>query len=177
MSETREAQRYWGKFRGSVVNNIDPNTRGRLLVQVPDVFGVSISSWAEPCVPLAGGTGPPMGVYFVPPIGAGVWVEFEHGDPDYPIWVGCRWGMSSDVPSPAKAGLPLAPSMVLQSYGQHYIAISNLPGPTGGITLKTMTGAMIAINELGITITNGMGATIELKGPMVSVNNGALTVI
>lgn len=85
-------RQYYGKYRGTVLQNVDPEQRGRLMLSVPDVLGPIPSSWAEPCVPLAGPTGPPMGVYLVPPIGAGVWVEFEHGDPDYPIWVGCRWG-------------------------------------------------------------------------------------
>ncbi len=79
-------QKYYGKYRGTVLNNVDPELRGRLMLTVPDVLGAIPSSWAEPCVPLAGPTGPPMGVYFVPPIGAGVWVEFEAGNPDYPIW-------------------------------------------------------------------------------------------
>lgn len=174
--ETRESQRFWGKYRGTVINNIDPDQTGRLLVQVPDVLGIGISSWAVPCVPLAGPTGPPMGVYLVPPVGAGVWIEFEHGDPEYPIWVGCRWGASSDVPSAAKAGLPLAPSMVLQSFAQHSIEISNIPG-VGGITLKTLTGAKIMISDIGITIDNGKGASISMMGPNVNINNGALSVI
>src|SRR5262249_54333456 len=80
--------RYYGKYRGVVVNNADPEMTGRLLVTVPDVPGPAPSSWAVPCVPLAGPTGQPMGVYLVPPIGAGVWVEFEQGDPERPIWVG-----------------------------------------------------------------------------------------
>ena len=77
----RPVQRFVGKYRGTVTQNIDPMLRGRLLCMVPDVLGPVPSSWAEPCVPLAGPTGPPMGVYLVPPIGAGVWVEFEQGDP------------------------------------------------------------------------------------------------
>lgn len=174
--ETRESQRYWGKYRGTVINNIDPNFEGRLLVQVPDVLGLGISSWAVPCVPLAGPTGPAMGVYLVPPIATGVWVEFEHGDPEYPIWVGCRWGASSDVPSGAKKGLPVAPNMILQSLAQHYIEISNLPG-IGGITLQTLTGAKIMITDIGITIDNGKGASIEMLGPQITINKGALTII
>ena len=97
---------YYGKYRGTVLNNVDPEQRGRLMLSVPDVLGTVPSSWAEPCVPLAGPTGPPMGVYLVPPIGSGVWVEFEHGDPSYPIWVGCRWGAQSDIPPLARASLP-----------------------------------------------------------------------
>ena len=88
-----QSRLFYGKYRGTVVNNIDPLLRGRLLLEVPDVTSLSPTSWAEPCVPLAGPTGPPMGVYMVPPIGAGVWVEFERGDPSKPIWVGCRWGL------------------------------------------------------------------------------------
>jgi hypothetical protein len=54
--------------------------------------------------------------------------------------------------------------------------ISDVPGPTGGILLKTTTGAMIAVNDIGITISNGKGATIAMTGPTVTVNNGALVV-
>jgi hypothetical protein len=74
-------EKYYGKYRGTVLNNVDPEQRGRLMLNVPDVLGVIPSSWAEPCVPLAGPTGPPMGVYLVPPIGAGVWVAIRHSTP------------------------------------------------------------------------------------------------
>jgi uncharacterized protein involved in type VI secretion and phage assembly len=168
--------KYYGKYRGTVINNVDPNFVGRLLVEVPDVLGVVPSSWAEPCTPLAGPTGPPMGVYMVPPIGAGVWVEFEQGDPNYPVWVGCRWGAQSDVPPLVRAGLPVSPSIVLQTAGQNSICISDLPGPTGGIMLKSTTGAMILVNELGITIQNGQGASIMMTGPTVTVNQSALVI-
>lgn len=174
--DTEGAARYYGKYRGTVINNIDPMLSGRLLVQVPDVLGLTPSSWAVPCVPLAGPTGPPMGVYMVPPIGAGVWVEFEQGDPEYPIWVGCRWGSPSDIPTLALLGLPVSPSIVMQTAGQNAIAISDLPGPTGGIMLKSLTGAMILVNDVGITISNGKGASILMVGPTVTVNAGALVV-
>jgi hypothetical protein len=169
---------YYGKYRGIVLNNLDPMQRGRLMVQVPDVLGLTPSSWAEPCTPLAGPTGPPMGAWFVPPIGAGVWVEFEHGDPQFPIWVGCRWGAPSDVPLLARTGLPVSPNIVLQTLGQHAVVVSDMPPTpvTGGIMLKSMTGAMIVVNDMGIFIDNGKGASIRLIGPMVDVNTGALTV-
>ncbi len=176
MTDGNGAGKFYGKFRGTVINNVDPLFTGRLLVQVPDVLELTPSTWAEPCVPLAGPTGPPMGVYLVPPIGAGVWVEFEQGDPNYPIWSGCRWGAQSDIPTLAFAGLPVSPSIVLQTAGQNTIAISDLPGPTGGIMLKSMTGAMILVNDVGITISNGKGATIMMTGPTVTVNQGALVI-
>jgi Type VI secretion system/phage-baseplate injector OB domain len=172
-------QKYFGKYRGTVLNNVDPELRGRLMLNVPDVLGAIPSSWAEPCVPLAGPTGPPMGVYMVPPIGAGVWVEFEQGDPDHPVWAGCRWGTTSDIPTLAKAGNPADPNIVMQSLLQHTFMISDMPPSpaTGGIILKSTTGAMIVVNDSGIYIQNGKGASITMIGPTVTVNNGALTII
>ena len=179
MSEPGPNKSYYGKYRGTVLQNVDPEQRGRLQLMVPDVLGPIPSSWAEPCVPLAGPTGPPMGVYMVPPIGTGVWVEFEHGDPDYPIWVGCRWGAASNLPTMAKAGNPADPNIVIQSLLQHSVMISDMPPTpaTGGIILKSTTNAMIVVNDSGIYIDNGKGASIMLVGPNVTINKGALVVI
>ena|SRR5437016_4324132 len=168
--------KYYGKYRGTVINNLDPEFTGRLLVMVPDVTSLTPSSWAVPCVPLAGPTGPPMGVYMVPPIGAGVWVEFEQGDPNYPIWSGCRWGTPADVPPVARLGLPVSPSIVFQTAGQNSISISDLPGPTGGIMLKSTTGATLIVNDIGIFIQNGKGASIVLTGPTITINQGAMVI-
>jgi hypothetical protein len=129
-----------------------------------------------------------MGVFFVPPIGAGVYVEFEQGDPDYPVWVGCRWGAPSDVPLAARAGNPADPNIIIQSLLQQAIVISDLPPsvpptvmpptpPTGGITLRSTTGASIVVNDAGVFISNGKGATIMMVGPTVTINNGALVVV
>lgn len=79
------AQRFYGKYRGLVVENIDPLQMGRVLLQCPDVLGAIPSSWAMPCVPAAGIQ---AGIFIVPPIGSQIWVEFEQGNPDYPIWTG-----------------------------------------------------------------------------------------
>jgi uncharacterized protein involved in type VI secretion and phage assembly len=145
---------------------------GRVQVMVPDVSALLPSSWAMPCVPVAGIQ---MGMYAVPPIGAGVWVEFEQGDPDYPIWTGCWWGSSSEVPALALAAPGIA-SFVLQTTLQNTLMISDVPGPTGGFLLKTTTGASIMINDTGIIISNGQGATIALNGPTITFNGGALVI-
>lgn len=168
------AKQFYGKFRGTVINNIDPMQIGRILVSVPDVLGPIPTSWAMPCVPIAGKQ---MGSYFVPQIGAGVWVEFEQGNPDYPIWVGGFWGLVAEVPVLALAGNPASPSIVLQTGLQNTLAISDLPGPTGGIMLKSTTGATLIVNDTGIYIQNGKGASLVMVGPTVTINNGALTII
>jgi uncharacterized protein involved in type VI secretion and phage assembly len=169
-----DSQRYYGKYRGTVLNNIDPMQIGRLQVQVADVAGLIPLSWAMPCVPVAAKQ---SGIFALPQIGAGVWVEFEHGDPDYPIWVGGFWGSAAEVPALALAGLPVSPSIVLQTGGQNTLMISDVPGPAGGLLLKGRSGAMISISESGITLSNGQGATIVMAGPSVTINAGALTII
>jgi hypothetical protein len=176
-SGTSKSQ-YHGLYQGTVTANVDPMQRGRLMLSIPDALSFSPSTWAEPCVPLAGPTGPPMGVYMVPPVGAGVWVQFEHGDVNKPVWIGCRWGLPSDIPLLAKAGNPADPNIVIQSLLQHTLMISDMPPSpmTGGIILKSATGAMIVVNDAGIYISNGKGATITMIGPTVNINTGALTI-
>jgi uncharacterized protein involved in type VI secretion and phage assembly len=169
-------RRFYGKYRAVVVQNIDPELRGRIMCIVPDVLGPTPSSWCEACTPLAGPTGAPMGAYFVPPLGAGVWVEFEQGDPSRPIFSGCRFGIG-DAPTIAFAGLPISPSIVLQTAGQNTIAISDLPGPIGGIMLKSLTGASIIVNDTGIYIQNGKGAALTMIGPAIDFNAGAMTIV
>ena len=169
-----DTTKYFGKYRGTVTLNVDPEQRGRIQAIVPDISNVIPSTWALPCVPV---TGNAMGTYFVPPIGAGVWIEYEQGDIDFPIWTGGFWGSSAEVPKLAMAGNPVSPSMVLQTTLQNSISISDLPGPTGGIMIKSATNAMILVNDVGITISNGKGATIVMTGPTVTINNGALVVV
>jgi hypothetical protein len=167
------AHKYYGKYRGMVVTNVDPLQIGRLLVQVPDVFGPIPSSWAMPCLPF---TGKQMGMWCLPQVGTGVWVEFEQGDPDYPIWSGCWYGVVAEVPALALAAPPAVPNVVIQTAAQNTLMLSDLPGPTGGILRKTTTGAFISVNDIGITISNGKGAIITLTGPTVDINMTALTV-
>ena len=171
-------KRYFGKYRGLVIENIDPEQIGRIIVQVPDVLGEIPSSWAMPCVPAAGIQ---SGCFIVPPIGSQVWVEFEQGDPDYPIWTGGFWGLVADIPVLATVppAVPPGQNIVIQTTGQNTIMLSDaVPTPvTGGIVLKSASGAMIVVNETGIYISNGQGAMITLIGPVVDINTGGLTVL
>lgn len=168
------SERYYGKYRGMVLNNIDPMQQGRLQIQVPDVAGLIPTSWAMPCVPIAGLQN---GMVATPLIGSGVWVEFEQGNPDYPIWVGCFWGSAAEVPALSLATPPGTPAITFQTPLQNGLTISDLPGPTGGIMMKSATGATLIVNDTGIYIQNGKGAAITLVGPTVTINNGALSVV
>ena len=164
---------FFGKYRGTVVNNVDPLQIGRIQAIVPDVSIVP-SSWAMPCAPVAGIN---TGIFAVPPLGAGVWIEFERGDPDYPIWVGGFWGTAAETPVMAKIVPPGLSGITLQTTLKNGIVVSDTPGPTGGILIQTATGATISVSDVGIIITNGKGAIINMTGPTTDVNVGALTVI
>jgi len=163
---------YFGKYRGKVTLNLDPNNMGRIQVSVPAVFGDIKTNWAMPSVPYAGMQN---GFYAIPPVDSNVWVEFEGGDPDHPIWTGCFWGIG-EVPTMALATPAAIDHILLQTPKQTLLLLSDMPGPTGGIVLSTASGAKITINDIGITIDNGKGAKIELTGPTVSINGSAFAV-
>jgi Type VI secretion system/phage-baseplate injector OB domain len=80
-------KQYFGKYRGIVLNNIDPMQLGRILPQVPSVS--PLIAWAMPCVPYPGAHF--AGAFIIPPVGTNVWIEFEQGNIDNPIWSGCFW--------------------------------------------------------------------------------------
>jgi uncharacterized protein involved in type VI secretion and phage assembly len=161
---------FFGKYRGIVSDINDPLQIGRVRARVPDVMGDAESGWAMPCFPF-GGSG--MGFFALPKSGAGVWIEFEHGDPDYPIWSGCWYGAVSDVP-PALLAPPYK-KVLLKTEGGTSITLDDTPG-LGGITLETSGGQKVKLSAMGIEIDNGMGSTIKLTGPQVSINNGALEI-
>lgn len=162
---------FFGKYRGRVENNLDPQQMGRLQVSVPAVLGEGSMSWAMPCVPFAGSG---VGLFLIPPVGAGVWVEFEGGDPDYPIWSGCFWGLGEVPALPA-----IEQTKILKTDGVT-ITISDLPG-VGGLTFEVgpplvPTPMKLVFDAGGITLSNS-AATVALTPISVSLNNGALEVV
>jgi len=161
---------FFGKYRGRVVNNVDPMMLGRVQVSVPAVLGEGRLSWAMPCVPYAGAG---VGLFAVPPNDAHVWVEFEAGDPDSPILAGCFWG-SGEVPG---TGLPT--TKVLKTDGIT-VTVEDLPG-AGGLTVEAQPPATamplkIACTSSGIELSVG-ASKIVLSATSVSINNGALEVM
>jgi len=166
--------KYYGLYRASVVNNIDPMQMGRIQVIVLDAGGFTPSSFAKPCVPF---TGKQAGIFCLPQIGSGVWVQFENGDPDQPVWMGGWFGSVAEVPALALTGNPVSPSIVLQSGLQNTLLISDMAGPTGGFLLKTTLGAFISVNDTtGITLSDGKGGMITMIGGVITINQGALLI-
>ncbi len=166
-------RRYYGKYRGIVLDNVDPLNQGRILAQVPALSNVVPSSWALPCLPFAGTL---SGFFVVPAIDSAVWVEFEGGDIRKPLWTGGFWA-ESQIPPLALAAPPALQQLVIQTTAGNTLLVSDVPGPSGGILLQTSAGAFISVSDTGIIIDNGQGATIAMTGPAVTVNQGAMEVI
>ena len=166
-------RRHYGKYRGTVIDNVDALNQGRMLVQVPALSNVIPSSWALPCLPFAGTL---SGFFVLPAIDSAVWVEFEGGDIRKPIWTGGFWA-ESQIPPLALAAPPALQQLVIQTTAGNTLLVSDVPGPTGGILLQTAAGAFISVSDTGIIIDNGQGATIEMTGPAVTINEGAMEVI
>ncbi len=162
--------KYYGKYRGKVVQNFDPKQLGRVLVSVPRVMGAAGQDWAMPSMPFAGIQ---AGVYVLPPPQSNVWVEFEEGDPEKPIWSGGFWDTGT-VPTMALTPAAPVPHILLQTTAQNTLHISDGPSPpmtAGGILLKSGASTVV-ISPEGVTIT---APKIEITG-VLTVNNGALTV-
>ncbi|MCR9088144.1 MAG: phage baseplate assembly protein V [Rhodobacteraceae bacterium] len=164
MSIADDDMRAFGKYRGQVVNNIDPQGQGRVQVSVPAIYGTNTLNWAMPCVPYAG---PGVGLHLIPPVGANVWVEFEGGDIDYPIWAGAFWGQG-ECPSRLPTEKLLVTSVATLTFDD--------ANPAAPVVIETPSGRIV-ITQSGITLEASTGASVELSGPKVSINNGALEVI
>ena len=157
--------RHFGKYRGTVANNIDPRQIGRLQVNVPAVYGTNTLNWALPSVPYAG---PGEGFFMIPPIGANIWVEFEGGSIDAPIWSGCFWGEGESPGGLPQVKIIKTPAATL--------ALDEL-NPGAPVVIETTSGNKITITASGVTIETMGGGKIELSGPQVSINSGALEVV
>ncbi len=158
---------FFGKYRGRVEDAADPLKLGRVQVSVPGVYGKGRSNWAMPCVPFAG---PGVGVFVVPPRGANVWVEFEEGNKDRPVWTGGFWSKASEVPG--GAAVPDVKT-ITTSFGT--LTFDDRRGASA-VTIETTSGARISLTESAVEITNGKGASIKLTGTTVSLNGTALEV-
>ncbi len=175
-----ERKRHYGKYRGTVTNPVDPLLKGRVQVLVT-LGGTPLPMWAEACTPYAG---PGCGLYAIPPAGAGVWVEFEEGDPDKPIWTGCWWAdgevmamLNPDVPPPDPATAP--GTVVLRTP----LARLKLAGMTGVATLESLappatpgTPTVVKVGPDGVEVSYSVHK-VRITPAGVVVNDGALMVV
>lgn len=164
IEQTRGTQRrFYGKYRGVVTNNLDPQNLGRIQAMVPEVWGDAPGlSWAVPCSPYAGTM---AGFFAVPPMGAGVWIEFEAGDVSRPIWVGGWWG-TGDVPTTPGGGSTQQPfTKILRTDLGLTIVLDDTAQM---ITVADSAGVnKVEISVLSGTVTVKGAARVVLDAPVV----------
>jgi len=159
------AERRYGKFRGFVVDNADPQKRARLKLRVPSVLGQQDSDWALPCLPFGGKAD--QGLFAVPEADAQVWVEFEEGDIHRPVWVGTFWQAEADVPAPAALSPPT--TRLLRTPKGHTLQFDDEDGAEK-ITLFHPKEATLVIDEEGtVALTDAKGAKLTLDAAAESI--------
>jgi uncharacterized protein involved in type VI secretion and phage assembly len=159
-------RRFYGKYRGQVTDNHDPLMQGRIRAMVPAIFGDKETGWALPSAPY-GGNG--VGIFFIPPISANVWIEFEAGNPEAPIWSGCFWD-TGEAPK-----MPAVPEIKIIKTDFATMTINDIAG-AGEVKIETTNGLKIVMDLTGIELSSTR-TKIKLSPASVSVNDGALEVI
>ncbi len=150
----RHIGKFYGKYSGEVMSNEDEEKRGRLLLCVPSIFGTAEANrvWARPCLP--------FGHFFIPDVGARVWVEFEAGDPRYPIWVG-TWYLAGAVPPEAAVKPPV--QRVVHTPSGHIVQFGDEQDDEK-IIIRHKTNAFVSIDKDGsVLIANANGSLVHLN--------------
>ncbi|MFI7690057.1 phage baseplate assembly protein V [Nonomuraea sp. NPDC049655] len=159
-------RRFYGKYRAIVVDNEDPAGLGRLKLKVPSVLGPDIvTGWATPCLPYGGAAD--QGIVFVPEREAHVWVEFEEGDLEFPIWVGVYWN-KGDIPEPATVG-PRPTRKIITTVKGHTLEFEDADGKESVILREGAKGHTITMDGDGITITDAKGNAVELTSDAMNL--------
>ena len=167
-------RRYFGKYKGFVVDNADPDKRGRLRLRIPSVLGKDVvSGWALPCTPF-GGTDS-EGFFFVPKRGAGVWVEFEEGLLDHPIWVGTFWskpGGKSEAPPPGNDQSP--PTSQIIKTAHHTIELAEAAGGEAIKITDAKNKNTVTIDSQGIALRDNHGNRVSLASAGVEIESSKI---
>lgn len=154
----RQQQKYHGKYRGYVVDNADPEKRARLRLRVPSVLADTTTGWALPCLPYGGMAD--QGTFLVPDVDSQVWVEFEQGELDSPIWVGTFWQKSGDPPEEAALDEPT--TRVIKTASGNRLQFDDADGEER-VLIYHPTEAQIEIDPNGtITLIDAKGSTLTL---------------
>ncbi|PYR72029.1 MAG: hypothetical protein DMF86_24730 [Acidobacteria bacterium] len=167
--------RFYGKYRGFVVDNADPQKRGRLRVTVPSVLGDVVSGWALPCAPYGGHAG--RGFFFIPEKKDGVWVEFESGLLEFPVWVGTFFsqpGGTTEAPPPGNSQSP--PTSKIIKTAKHTIELADADNSEAIIVTDSTNKNTITIDKNGVLIVDGNGNKVKLESGGVTIESSKIKV-
>ena len=158
----RTEGRYYGKYRGQVTDNNDPNNLGRVKAKVPRVLGEEESGWALPAFIYGGAS--EQGLFAVPDVGAGVWIEFEGGDLSYPIWSG-TWFTSGDIPESAQPG-----KKVLKTKKGHKIVFDD---DGGSLEITDSNGNTVTMDSSIVKVAAGNATKVVIDAPQIELVENA----
>src|SRR5712691_11527903 len=148
----RHVGRYYAKYSGEVTDNQDPDQQGKIQVRVPSMFDTALTVWARPCLP--------YGHFYIPPVGAHVWVEFEAGDPQYPIWVGV-WYAQGEAPPESRVSPPT--NRVIQTASGHTVELDDTSAAPK-VVIRHKDDSFVSIDDKGsVIIANKNGSNIFLN--------------
>ncbi|MBP2326537.1 uncharacterized protein involved in type VI secretion and phage assembly [Kibdelosporangium banguiense] len=172
--------RFFGKYRGLVVDNADPEQLGRLRVRVPSVTGPDVvTGWATACVPYGGAAD--QGFLMIPEIDAGVWVEYEEGDLEFPIWTGTFWskpGGSTELPTVDGSAQDPPTRKILKTARGHTIQFEDKDSEELVTIVEAATGNVITLDKNGITIKDGAGGNeITMASSGVTVKSSGTEIV
>jgi microcystin-dependent protein len=157
-------RRFYGIYRGIVVSNADPLNKGRVKVQIPQILAKEITDWAW--------VKDANGVRVDPPkIGQGVWIQFEGGDPSFPVLSG-TFGVNQNLLNLSLDGLSDVNTTGVTN-GQTIVYQSStsswIPGAGGGGGSGSVTSITAGTNLTGGTITST--GTIALSATPTGVTS------
>ena len=177
----RIEHRFYGKYRGIVVDNQDPAKLGRLKLNVPSVLGSDVvTGWAMPCTPYGGAAN--QGFLYIPDAGAAVWTEFEEGDLEFPIWVGSFWSQpnsESELPKPNKGSdgseesdIQDPPtSKIIKTAKGHTLQFEDADGSEMILLREGKKGHFLTMDQNGITVTDANANTIQFTSDGITVQD------
>jgi hypothetical protein len=158
----RVESHYFGKYRGTITDNSDPDNLGRVKAKVPRVLGDVETGWALPAFIYGGAS--EQGFFAVPDIGAGVWIEFEGGDLSYPIWSG-TWFTTGDIPESAKPG-----KKVLKTKSGHKIVLDD---DGGSVEITDSNGNTVKMDSSAVKIAAGGAVKVVIDAPQIELVENA----
>ncbi|MBM9613170.1 phage tail protein [Desulfobulbus rhabdoformis] len=166
LSQMLRERRAYGKYRGFVVDNDDPQRLARVRVQVPSLLGEAETDWALPCLPCGGLEN--QGFFTVPDIGTQVWVEFEGGNLDYPIWTGTFWQQEADIPEEVKEDQTT--TKLWRTPGGHVLLLEDCGGEET-VRLEHSGGAKLEMDAEGnLELANNDSEKLVLSAQEQSLN-------
>lgn len=159
-----QARKFYGKYRGTVIDNADKH--GRLLVEVPSVLGKGMRKWASGVFPLGGN--PNEAAIFMPAKGSQVLVEFIEGSPGAPVWTGLYYPEDSKfLPPPSFDGDPATLHLIRSETGIEIRLEDDRTKPDDGgkqrLVLRHPKGGEIVMDKDGaIQAVDHEGASLLL---------------